>query len=351
MFLFSDVYFHNVENARIVFYYGRVNSYKTLSAVATAYSLLKSGNYKQVYSNIPITFASSPPSYIPKGEFDFLSMDYSKDSIFIIDESAQFLSGEHSEIKRLYAYPRKMNQIFLLASALPTKQIETYCHCFCYRSIDFSLIGFPLLQFRVSPVFRANKNDLTTHYIFLYSRYFSKYNTRYRPESAYPINQYRDRGVLYDERSREIPPQISKFFTVNGYGEAERIKHLSLEDTDLVNSILPIFDTTSQVDEKQDYPKVKKSVKFGINFLGAEFRFSFFAYALGLVYVAMIMIHVLFTAGVNMKPVQKWGLCEYTNFFMIKNVSDCNEKKSIKPVIQTKKTPTADKPVEYIIEK
>jgi hypothetical protein len=352
MFVFADVYFHNVENARIVFYHGRVGSYKTLSAVATAYHLLKSGNYKRCYANIPVTFASSPPDYIEKGEFDFLNQDYATNSIFIIDESAQFLSGEHSEIKKLYAYPRKMNQVFLLASALPTKQIESYCHCFCFRSIDFSLIGLPLLQFRVSPSFRATKQDMSSHYILGYARYFGKYNTRYRPESAQPIKQYRDSGILYDERSREVIPQISKYFIVNQFGEAIRKPHLSLEEADLVNSILPIFDVSAMIDEKHDYPRVQKKVKFGLNFLGAEFRFSFLLYAIGLVYVALIMINTLFTATSDMTPPKNWGFCEIGKMLTIKNINDCKGATQNETKIQSKKmvkpTPTE---IRFTIEK
>lgn len=333
MFILSDNYFIELENVRVCNFYGRVGSFKTLSAVASAYTLLQTKRYKRCYANIPVTFASSPPEGIDK--FDFLSLEYAQDSIFIIDESALFLSGKHEEVSRVFAFPRKLNQIFLLASVLPTRQIESYCHLFCTRGLNFAMIGIPLLQFKTHAQYKVVEKEKVAHYLFGYSRYFQKYASKFRPASMYPIKQYRDSGVLYDAQSREIPGHLSKYFVVNAWGQAIKKQHLPLDIVDEIGVILPEFEVLDL--DKNDYPVLRQ--KITLNPLGSEFKFSFFLYFLSLIYVFFIMAKFLSQALPTDPPPQKWTACQYINILQGKAISDCG--RIAKDEILPKVKPTA----------
>src|SRR3972149_2476031 len=158
-----------VEMSRVVLFHGEVGSYKTLSAIATARRLLKPGRYARVYSNTPCTFATSPPQQIDY--FDFYA-DYALNSIFVIDEAGLLLKGDRREIDSVFAYPRHQNQVFLLASVLPVKQIRDYCNLFVHLRMNFSLIGIPLLQFKSG---QLQQRKMPSHFLFLYSKYFRYY--------------------------------------------------------------------------------------------------------------------------------------------------------------------------------
>jgi hypothetical protein len=310
MFLFAENYFFSVENARVVLFYGRVGSYKTLSVVATAYELLKTKRYARVYANIPVTFASSPPQGTTK--FDFLNEGYSKDSIFIIDEAALFLSGRSDEIKKIFAFPRKQNQIFLLASVLPVKQISDYCHLFIKREWNLSLVGFPIMSFLSGESDKSPKKEKVSHWILNYSSYFQKYSSKFRPEQIEPIEQWRDRAALYDMRSKRIPIQAVKFFVVNSWGLGEKRQDLTRGEEDLCSLYVPSFDISYVSDKSLDLPKLKKKRNFSV--LGTEFRFTFFIQAILLIYAAYVFVMFIGNMTNNEPPLTKWTQVEWINF-------------------------------------
>lgn len=347
MWLLSENYFQAVLQARTCLFFGSVGSYKTLSAVATAHTLLKSKKFERVYDNFPVTFASSPPLSI--NNFDFLDARYASNSIFIIDESALFLSGKHDEVAQVFAFPRKLNQVFLLASVLPTRQVESYCNLFVRRYFNFSLIGIPLLQFLSAPTLRATRKDKISHFIFGYSYYFPKFNSKFRPDRLYPIRQYRDTGTLYDELSREVPEKISKFFYVDNWGQAKKKNNLSTNELWQIEQILPEFEPIA-LNENNDYPKLQQ--KFNFNAIGTEFNFKFFIQIIILIYFSFIMIKFVSNALPNDPVLQKWTSKEYICFFTGKRVK-CYEDNAI---TTQQKQPAVKKPkiietVEYTIEK
>lgn len=336
MFLLSDVYFSSVEGARVVLFYGRVGSYKTLQAVATAYALLKTGRYARCYANIPVTFATSPPEDVTK--FDFMDERYSKDSIFIIDESALFLSGQHQQIKEIFAFPRKLNQVFLLASVLPTKQIRDYCHLFVHRNYNLSMIGLPLMTFLSSEEQKVNRKEKVSHMIFGYSRYFRKYSSKFRPDGMVPIDQWRDRAALYDSRSRKIPIQIVKYYVVNSWGYGERKKKLTEDEETLCNSYIPEYNLEYLNDENLDLPQLKQ--KKGFNLLGSEFKGGFFFQLMVIFYVAYVAIFFFGNTRTDDPPVTQWTLAQWGYFWQGKPVQVQYHKNHVEAKQSTQTTPT-----------
>lgn len=315
MFFLSDVYFQKVESARVILFYGQVGSYKTLSAVATAYSLLKTKRYQRVYANIPVMFASSPPLNIDS--FDFLA-DYAANSIFIIDEAALFLTGKSSEIKEIFAFPRKLNQVFLLASVLPVKQIKDYCHYYVTRDFNYSMVGLPIMSFRSGEL---NQRKQPKHWIVFYSKYFSKYSSRYRPDSMLPIDQWRDRGVLYDVRSNKVPSQVVEYFELNSWGLAEKRSKLTEEERAYVDHYVPEFDTDYIFETEITLPKLKK--KRTNNPIGTEFNFGFFLQFALFIYLAVVSV-VYFSNMTGKEDIAKFGTQHLIAIFTLKNVNEVN---------------------------
>jgi hypothetical protein len=267
---------------------------------------MKSGRYQHCYANIPVTFASSPPKNIEK--FNFLDEHYASNSIFIIDESALFLSGKHDEVKEIFAFPRKLNQVFLLASVLPTKQIKDYCHLFVNRSFNFSMIGFPMMSF-VSGEYGQHKPPF--HLILFYSRYFQYYASKFRPESMYPLEQWRDRGALYDTSSKRVPIQAVRFYVINSWGLGEVRKNLTDEETDLLNFYVPKFDVSYLDDNKIELPKLKQ--KRSLNFIGTDFNPVFFIQLIIVLYLTFIGISYFGNMQVGDPPPGQWGWQEFKN--------------------------------------
>jgi hypothetical protein len=338
-----------VEANRVIFYYGRVGSYKTLMAVATAYTLMRSGRFQRCYANIPVSFASSPPKNIDK--FDFLDYNYARDSIFIIDESALFLSGKHEEIKEIFAFPRKINQVFLLASVLPTKQITDYAHLFVKRGFNLPLIGLPLVQFMSTPHYKSSvRKEYISHWLFRPNRYYRKYSSKFRPESMYPIRQYRDSGTLYDSQSRVVPNDISKYFILDSWGQAVQKRNLSEYEENLIEQFLPTYDTSDIIDESSDFPAIKQQFSLRSLLSGGEFNISFLLQFLFVIYVIFTIIRFIGNIHGDDIPMQQWRKCEYVQLLRGAAINEC---KTIPTETQTQSiTPTTPTPavVEYIIE-
>lgn len=321
MFLLANEYMFMIENNRVALFYGRVGSYKTLSAIATAYHLLKTKRFQRCYANIPVSFATSPP--VKPEDFDFLDQTYASDSIFIIDESALFLSGKHEQIKQIFAFPRKINQVFLLASVLPTKQVTDYAHVFVHRGFNFPMIGIPIVHFLTTTDYKSsNKKKYISHFLSMPSRYYTKYASKFRPDSMYPIYQYRDSGVLYDKFSRIVPEEVREYFFIDGWGQAIRKKNLSLEETEYVQYYSPEFDVLDALDSKNEFPRLKqkRTIK---NFLSSEFNMSFVLNFLFVIYITITIITFIGNTGANEIPMTEWKSCDYTSVLMWRNHNEC----------------------------
>lgn len=311
MFIFADIYFAGVEGARVVLFHGRVGSYKTLSAVSTAHALLKTRRYKQLMCNFPCTFASSPPLGID--HFDFMNESYASDTVFIIDEAALFLSGKHEEVKKIFAFPRKLNQVFLLCSVLPVKEVTNYAHFYVKRHFNLSMIGIPAMSFFSSELPKVQRKDMVQHWIFNYSQYFQKYASKYRPDQLYPIEQWRDRGALYDKRSRRIDDKVVKFYYMTSWGLAEKRDNLKDFEKEILDTYMPDYDTSYIFDTALDLPRLKK--KMGFNFIGSEFQFAFFFQVILMIYVAFIIGSFVFHLSGREKNFDQWTKQDYINFF------------------------------------
>jgi len=316
MFVLADNYMFAVENARISLFYGRVGSYKTLSAVATAYKLLKSGRYKRVYSNIPCSFASSPPDV---EKFDFMNYEYASDSIFIIDESGLFLAGTHKEMSTVFAMPRKLNQVFLLASVIPTKQIQSYCHLFVTRSLNFSILGFPVLQFQSGGWLEKKPPK---HYIAFYAKYFPKFASKFRPDSMYPIRQFRDRGILYDRLSRPIPREIVQYYYLDSWSQAQRKRNLTPAQSAECDVYAPTFDTSHIFDTETEavIPKVKQ--QFSLKTIGTEFRISFFIKLALIIYLTAVGGSYVVKSTPQDPPIGQWTQGDIVQILQLKSLRD-----------------------------
>lgn len=328
MFLLSENYMSDVEANRVVLFYGSVGSYKTLQAVATAHALLKTKRFARCYANIPVTFASSPPRDLAR--FDFLDETYARDSIFIIDEAALFVTGKTDEIKQIFAFPRKNNQVFLLASVLPVKQIADFCHLFVHRNYNFSLIGLPLMSFLSAKQPKAQRKEKVSHFIFNYSYYFQKYSTKFKPESMYPIDQWRDRAILYDARSRKIPVEIVKFYCLNSYGLGERRKNLNKGEEHICNMLLPEFNLDYVDDKSLDLPKLQKKGNF-LNFLGSEFRLGFLLQFVFIIYCAYIAIAFLANNTIEAQNVWIYSQENYVELLTGKPITLKRQNVTVKP--------------------
>lgn len=354
MFLMSSEYMFMVEANRVVLYYGRVGSYKTLSAVATAFHLMKTGRFKRCYANIPVSFASSPP--VPPAEFDFLDNNYASDSIYIIDESALFLSGRHEQIKEIFAFPRKINQVFLLASVLPTKQITDYAHLFVHRGYNLGMIGIPIIHFLSSTNYKTSqRKEKISHFLANPMRYYPKFNSKFRPESLHPIYQYRDSGILYDTFSRVVNPDITEYFFVDGWGQANRRKDLSPEESNYVNYYLPEYNTDDAIDEKNDFPRMKQKKSLR-NLVTAEFNPMFVLQFLFIVYITITIIKFIGNTGKDEIPMTQWSTCDYAAVLQWRNHNECQRQavnsdsgasEKYKPAIrnETEQTGTANETI------
>jgi len=312
MFFASDVFFAGVESARVVLFYGKVGSYKTLSAVATAHSLMKTRRYKQVMCNFPCTFATSPPIGI--NHFDFMNYNYAKDTIFIIDEAALFLSGKHDEVKAIFAFPRKLNQVFLLCSVLPVKEVTNYAHLFVKRHYNLSMIGIPALSFFSAESPKVPRKEMVSHWLLLYSQYYQKYASKYRPDSMFPIDQWRDRGALYDMRSRRIPDEVVKFYYLNSWGMGEKRKDLDEDQQGILDYYMPDFEVDYIFDKSLDLPRIKKRT-FSLNFLGSEFNWSFFVQVIIAIYAVFVLGSFLFHLSGKEQGFSQWTQKDVVNFF------------------------------------
>lgn len=335
-FLFADVFLQKVESTRVVLFYGQVGSYKTLSAVATARSLLATGRYARVYANMPVTFASSPPDNCADKDFDFLA-EYARDSIFIMDEAGLFLSGQHKDIATMFAYPRHRNQVFLLCSKIETKNATNYADLFVHRDFNYSLMGLPIMSFRCGS-WKQQKQP--KHWVVFYSQYFRYYASKFDPTNVYPILQWRDNGVLYDERSRTVSRDIAKYFILNSWGQATKRKDLTEEENALVLEKLPEFEF--DFENEKEFPKMKRKANF--NPIGTEFSFGMFAKFLLVIYFMWVATAFVFSWTPGRPPLQHWDKRNWQEFLSGSPVTRKDE--ILKEVI----FPEEQQPVEWVIE-
>lgn len=284
MFIAANVYMQQALNIPVVTFLGRWGSYKTLTAVATAYYLLKSKRFEAVYSNLPVSFASTPP--VPPDEFDFRA-DYARNKIYIIDEAWQsFGTYDVKLIREIFAFPRHRNQSFLLTSALPLANIRAYSHFFVEKHFNYQILLMPLVGMQCYSV----KDKKPSKFFILFpSRWFTSYSTKFDAETMAPIAQYRDSGVLYNMRSQPIPREASQFFQLNQWGQAEIRPNLQSHEL----KIASMFDAKFEIDEnalKKDFdvPKVKRKRELKMtNLFSTEFSVSFVLVFLSLSYIVL----------------------------------------------------------------
>jgi len=283
MLIASNIYLQQAVNIPVVTFLGRWGSYKTLTAVATAYYLLKSGRFEAVYSNLPVSFASSPP--VPPNEFDFRA-DYARNKIYIIDEAWQsFGTYDVKLIRDIFAFPRHRNQSFLLTSALPLANIRAYSHFFVEKHFNYQILLVPLVGMQCYSV----KDKKPSKFFILFpSRWFNSYSTKFDAETMAPIKQFRDSGTLYNNRSQAIPIEAASFFYLNQYGLAEKRDGLEPHEDRIASMFEARFDVAEQLVPEFDIPRIKRKRKLSMqNMFSTEFSISFALIFVSLAYLVI----------------------------------------------------------------
>jgi hypothetical protein len=313
--LAASVYLQQAKNIPVTTFLGRWGSYKTLTAVATAHSLLRSGKFEKCYANFPVSFASTPP--VLGDEFDF-EAPYSHNTIFILDEAwSAFMSYDPARLKKIFAFPRKRNQSFLLTSVLPLANLKAYSHFFVEKFFNWQVFLVPLVTMEA---YSAKDTKPSKFYIFYPGKWFRYYSSRYPAQSIYPIAQFRDSGVMYhNDTYQPIPPERAKYFVLNSWGLAEERPDLPPPVQYYIRRLYPRFNTLDQLRVKfPDPPKVKRKKELHLSsFVSTEFNISFMLKFLLIIYIIL--------AG-----------AKYTWFFNEANsgIFDCNE--TVKAVILMK---------------
>lgn len=219
-------------------------SYKTYTAVVTAYLLLKTGKYERCYANIPVSFAVSPPVGIKK--FDFLA-NYARNSIFIFDEVWTNLAKYDPKLVRdVFAFPRKNNQVFLMTSVLAVDNFSTYTRGIVTKYANLQPMGIPLLWMKLFKIedyqrrySKRGKKKTTNLFVIFPFTAFGWYNTKFQPSSIEPIKQYQDEGILYDGESRPIPPLFHVLFELDQFGVAKAKHKLTNGQSLVLNQFYP----------------------------------------------------------------------------------------------------------------
>jgi len=271
-------------HATILFHGKGWGSYKTLSAVVTAWCLLKTGKYKRVYANIPVSFASSPPDDVEIDyetghavDFDFLA-EYSKDSIFIFDECWRSLKSYDPQlISEIFAFPRKLNQVYLMTSVIPIANFRAFSRAVVQKIFNFQIFGIPAVRMGFSVIDSGPKDKPLSFFLFPPTAFFGMYSTKFRPMSINPIAQYSDKGFIYDTESRPIPPRDHDLFELDSWGQAVPKKTRKLTDEQIarLEALYPFFEPTWS--DPPQLPTLKKRRSFSLQgILGTEFSFSFF---------------------------------------------------------------------------
>lgn len=283
MLIASNVFLQQALNIPVVTFLGRWGSYKTLTAVATAFYLLKSGRFEAVYSNIPVSFASTPP--VPPDEFDFQA-DYSRNKIFLIDEAWQsFGTYDVKLIRDIFAFPRHRNQSFLLTSALPLANIRAYSHFFVEKHFNYQILLIPLVGMQCYSI----KDKKPSKFFILFpSRWFASYSTRFDAKTMSPIKQFRDSGTLYNNRSQPIPIEAAPFFYLNQYGLAEKRDGLNVAEDKIASMFEVRFDVKKQLKLEFDIPRIERKRQLSMqNMFSTEFSVSFALIFLSLAYLIL----------------------------------------------------------------
>ena len=253
-------------------------SYKTLSAVVTAKMLLETGKYKRVYSNIPVSFATSPPANVDK--FDFLA-PYARDSVYIFDECwTDFANYDKKTLAQVFAYPRKNNQVFLLTSVLAVDNFKKFCRARISKIANYQVFGLPLLRMGVFPISVDKKkaSGFLSFWLFPPSSFFGFYNSHFKPSDIAPILQWRDSGTLYDAESRAVPKELIQFFELDSWGTAIPKKNLPPETQEIMDQRYPKFEIEwHEINQKLPKLKKKRSKNPIKAVLGTEFNFSYAA--------------------------------------------------------------------------
>jgi len=196
MLLNSADYIQNILDFRSTVFRGGVGSGKTLLACATALHLLKTRRVRRIYSNIPFVYASSPhPAAIETTEIDgvkFASFNWQHptayNAAYVMDEAWVGL-GDYKKgaIRKIFAFPRKGNQVFLLTSVLELQGVSRYVFHYVDLYLSTLSVGVP---FRVysSSILHSEYKPLKFSLV-LERELYGTFDTDSRPSSLNPIMQ------------------------------------------------------------------------------------------------------------------------------------------------------------------
>ena len=395
----TDMYLQLIQTQyNIVLFTGKGwGSFKTYTAIVTAYLLLKSGKYERCYSNIPFILATSPPVGVSgpfaifenehkpkptniindkKGEnpnktklvpFDYLA-DYARDSIFIFDEVwTAFSTYDPKMIQKVFAYPRKMNQLYLMTSVLPLSNFSAFTRGVVTKVINLQPIGIPFLSMKlnsmedhktkrkVSKFFIFSDNGSTTIRVFFPFTAYKWFNSKFQPFSIDPIEQYQDMGILYDDHSNPIPPEFHCLFDLDQFNQATRKKNLTGGKATLQNQYYPkaIYSFPESIKE---YPNIKKKTKnYVTKFLGTEVNYGMaFTSFLGFWLFISMVYYLLFFAGsfgdkslVNNYPLPTDSFDNFVSFALLENPKEWEKDTEEKPKPKPNPKNTELTPVEF----
>ena len=192
--ILADQFLRNAELFRTTLFAGRTGSGKTLLAAIVAKMFKDTGIVRRVYSNIPISFGDNPPDC----RFDFQA-EYARNAAFLFDEAwLGLMSFDKNAIMRIFAFPRKNNQVFLLTSVLPLSSVSKYCFHNVTRSRNLQYFGIPLLSYRSEIVGSGDKPE--NFALFLPHLHYDIYDTTATPSDLYPIIQAKE---AFNEAKRE----------------------------------------------------------------------------------------------------------------------------------------------------
>lgn len=315
MLWFAEVFKYKLESSRVVYFYGEVGTYKTLSAIAAAKWLLSTGRYARVYANTPVSFASSPPDGCEGENFDFMA-DYARDSIFVIDESGLFMKGTHESIKTMFALPRHRNQVFLLASVIPNKNAQDYCQLFVTYTWKLSMFGLPVIIFRSGAWKQAEKRQ-PRHWLVGFKGYFPLYVSKFDPVSAGPIDQWHDKGAVYDARSNRVPLDIVHLYQINNWGFAEPKKRLKPEEQVLIDAHIKRFDTSGVWTKVENMPRLRRKRRL-LPSLSADFSLGITVRVIFFIYILVVMGRFMLISNHDTMP-HEFTSSQWQNFLMLQD--------------------------------
>jgi hypothetical protein len=128
-----------INDYRVVYIGGRYAGNKTSLAFRLAHELLKSGKYRYIVSNIHSVWNQ------PLDKVELRNGQWA-DTVVILDEAGEFMRTK-AQADEWISYLRKLRIVLLLPSARkPTADVMSLR---IVRTMDWSVIGIPLCNFRV----------------------------------------------------------------------------------------------------------------------------------------------------------------------------------------------------------